>query len=178
MEADPAWLRRHVRDVPDHPSPGVVFKDITPLLADRLAFSYAIDTLGAPFAAEPVDKVIGVEARGFVVGAPLARRFRAGFVPVRKAGKLPHEVERAEYALEYGHDVLEIHRDALAPGERVLLCDDVLATGGTAAGAVDLVRRLGATVVGLAFLIELAFLCGRDRLEDLEVHALLTYERP
>ncbi len=178
MDVDTAWLRRHVRDVVDYPEPGVVFKDITPLLADRLAFSFAIDTLGAAFAAYPIDKVIGIEARGFVVGAPLARRFRAGFVPVRKVGKLPHAVERAEYELEYGTGELEIHRDAIVRGERVLLCDDVLATGGTAAAAVELVRRLGGDVIGLTFLIELAFLAGRKRLEDLDVSSVLTYETP
>ncbi|MCZ7526130.1 MAG: adenine phosphoribosyltransferase [Acidimicrobiia bacterium] len=175
MAADAAWLKDHVRDIPDHPKPGVVFKDITPLLAHADAIRCTLDGLAAPFEAQRIDKVVGVEARGFIVAAPLADRFRAGFVPVRKAGKLPWDIEREEYELEYGTDLLEIHRDAVHPGEQVLVVDDVLATGGTAAATVRLVERLGGTVVGLSFLIELAFLAGRDRLSGYPVHALLGY---
>ena len=170
------WLKDYIRDIPDWPSPGVVFKDITPLLADPDAFAYVIDNLAEPFVGRPIDKVIGVEARGFVLAAPLARRFGAGFVPVRKPGKLPWEIERQEYELEYGTNLLEIHRDAVEPGERVLVCDDVLATGGTAAATVRLAERLGGHVVGLSFLIELGFLGGRGKLEGYELHTLLTYE--
>ena len=176
MGIDAAWLKDHIRDIPDWPSPGVVFKDITPLLAHPDAFAYVIDNLAEPFTDEPVEKVIGVEARGFVLAAPLARRFGAGFVPVRKPGKLPWEIERQEYELEYGTNLLEIHRDAIAPGETVLVCDDVLATGGTAAATVRLAERLGGRVVGLSFLLELSFLGGRAKLEGYELHTLLTYE--
>ncbi|MFN8035959.1 MAG: adenine phosphoribosyltransferase [Acidimicrobiia bacterium] len=172
---DPSWLAAHVRDIPDYPQPGVVFKDITPLLADAAAFAFMVDHLAGPVEAARVDKVLGTEARGFVLAGALARRLDAGFVPVRKAGKLPWEVERLEYALEYGTDSLEIHRDAIRPGERVVICDDVLATGGTAAATVALAERLGAEVVSLAFLIELAFLGGRSRLEEHQVHTLLSY---
>jgi adenine phosphoribosyltransferase len=176
MGIDAAWVKDHIRDVPDWPSPGVVFKDITPLLADPDAFAYVIDNLAEPFAGRPIEKVIGVEARGFVLAAPLARRFGAGFVPVRKPGKLPWEIERQEYELEYGTNLLEIHRDAVSPGEQVLVCDDVLATGGTAAATVRLAERLGGEVVGLSFLLELEFLGGRGKLEGYELHTLLTYE--
>jgi adenine phosphoribosyltransferase len=176
MGVDAGWLREHIRDIPDHPKPGVVFKDITPLLAHPAAFAFVVDHLAEPFEGRGIDKVLGVEARGFVTAAPLARRFDAGFVPVRKAGKLPWEIESEEYELEYGTDLLEIHRDAVGPGERVLVCDDVLATGGTAAATVRLAERLGGEVVGLSFLVELAFLGGRAKLDDREVHSLLIYE--
>src|ERR671914_674541 len=142
MGNDAAWLKDHIRDIPDFPKPGVVFKDITPLLADVDAFRFTIDAIADHFAGQTVDKVLGIEARGFVVAAPVAYRFGAGFVPVRKAGKLPWEIEREQYALEYGTDLLEVHRDAIGAGERVLILDDVLATGGTAAGTVRLVERL------------------------------------
>src|SRR5260370_19823858 len=164
MGIDAGWLKDHIRDVPDWPSPGVVFKDITPLLAEPDAFAYVIDNLAEPFADRHIEKVIGVEARGFVLAAPLARRFGACFVPVRKPGKLPWEIERQEYELESGTKLLEIHRDAVEPGERVLVCDDVLATGGTAAATVRLAERLAGHVVGLSFLIELGFLGGRGNL--------------
>jgi adenine phosphoribosyltransferase len=170
------WLKAHVRDIPDHPSPGVVFKDITPLLADRDAFSRSVDELAEPFDSLEIDKVLGVEARGFVFAAPVAYRHRAGFVPVRKPGKLPWDIESQEYELEYGTDLLEIHRDAVHAGERVLIVDDVLATGGTAAAAAHLVERLGGRVVGLAFAIELGFLGGRKKLGDRRVHAVASYE--
>src|ERR1700748_51854 len=139
---DAGWLRAHVRDIPDYPSPGVVFKDITPVLAAPDAFAAVVDAVAAPFADRRIDKVLGIEARGFTFAAPVAYAHRAGFVPVRKAGKLPWEIERAEYELEYGTDLLEIHRDAIVPGERVLIIDDVIATGGTAAASATLVERL------------------------------------
>jgi adenine phosphoribosyltransferase len=170
-----AFLRPYVRDIPDHPQPGVVFKDITPLLADAEAFARSVDALAAPFADRKIDKVLGIEARGFVFAAPVAYRHRAGFVPVRKAGKLPWEIEREEYELEYGTDLLEIHRDAVHPGEQVLIVDDVLATGGTASAAVRLTERLGGEVAGLAFLLELEFLAGRKKLPDADVHAVISY---
>ena len=176
LAADTGWLKDHIRDIPDFPQPGVVFKDITPLLADIEAFRSTIDALAAPFSAAGVDKVLAVEARGFIVGAPVAYRFGAGFVPCRKAGKLPWQVEKEEYVLEYGTDLLEVHKDAVSPGERVLVVDDVLATGGTAAAAANLVERLGGTVVGFAFVIELAFLGGRSKLGGQELVSLLTYE--
>ena len=169
-------LAAYVRDIPDFPTPGVAFKDITPLLADHGAFSSAIDRLSGAFEGRAVDRVLGIEARGFIVAAPVAYRFGAGFTPVRKAGKLPWKVEAEEYALEYGSDLLEIHVDAVAPGERVLIIDDVLATGGTAAATARLVERLGAEVVGFGFIIELAFLKGREKLEGRDVVSLLTYE--
>ncbi|HEX4492534.1 MAG TPA: adenine phosphoribosyltransferase [Acidimicrobiia bacterium] len=173
---DAGWLQAHVRDIPDYPRPGVVFKDITPVLAAPDAFTAAVDAVAAPFADRRIDKVFGIEARGFVFAAPVAYRHAAGFVPVRKAGKLPWEIERAEYELEYGSDLLEVHRDAVQPGEQVLIVDDVLATGGTAAAALTLAEKLGGEVVGFAFFIELAFLNGRDRLAGHKVEAVLEYE--
>ena len=174
--ADISSLRELVRDIPDWPRPGIVFRDITPLLAAPDAFALTIDELAAPYADEQIDKVIGVEARGFVFAAPVAYRRGAGFVPVRKVGKLPWEIEQEEYVLEYGTDLLEIHRDAVHPGERVLIVDDVIATGGTAAATARLVERLGGVVVGLAFLLELVELGGRSQLVDRRVHAVLRYE--
>ncbi|MEY2437868.1 MAG: adenine phosphoribosyltransferase [Acidimicrobiaceae bacterium] len=168
-------LKGRIRDIPDFPRPGVVFKDITPLLADARSFRASIDGLVEAHAAAGVDLVLGIEARGFVFAAPVADRLGAGFVPVRKAGKLPWELEREEYELEYGTDLLEIHRDAISPGQRVLVVDDVLATGGTAAATIRLVERLGGTVVGLEFVIELAFLAGRSKLAAHPVHSLLVY---
>src|SRR5262245_18657430 len=145
---DPGALQQHVRDIPDFPKPGIVFKDITPLLAHPEAFAASIEALIAPFEGYAIHKIVGIEARGFVFAAPIAYELRAGFVPVRKAGKLPHEIEREEYELEYGTDLLEIHRDAIEPGEQVLVVDDVLATGGTASAVARLVERLGGEVVG------------------------------
>jgi adenine phosphoribosyltransferase len=173
---DPAWLKEHVRDVLDYPKPGIVFKDITPLLLAADAFRAAVDALGEPYAAEPIDKVIGIEARGFVFASPVAYGLNAGFVPVRKPGKLPWEIEREQYELEYGTDLLEIHRDAVAPGEHVLIVDDVIATGGTAAATARLVERLGGDVVGFAFVLELAFLGGRAQLDRYPIHTLVSYE--
>ena len=176
MAVAPAQLKELVRDIPDFPRAGVTFKDITPLLADHTAFSSCIDALAAHWDGQQIDRVLGIEARGFIVAAPVAYRFGAGFTPVRKAGKLPWTVEAEEYALEYGTDILEIHKDAVRPGERVLIVDDVLATGGTAAATIRLVERLGAEVAGLGFLIELGFLGGRDKLPDREIVSLIAYE--
>jgi adenine phosphoribosyltransferase len=171
-----SWLKDWIRDVPDFPEPGVSFKDITPLLADQRAFGACVDALAARFAHSRVDKVIGVEARGFIVAAPVAHALGTGFVPVRKPGKLPWEVERESYELEYRHDTLEVHRDALAPGERALIIDDVLATGGTASATVGLVRKLGGSVVGFGCILELTFLEGRAKLADVPTVALLRYD--
>jgi adenine phosphoribosyltransferase len=176
MSPDARWLEAHIRDIPDFPKPGVVFKDITPLLADVNAFRFTVDAIADHFAGQTVDKVLGIEARGFIAAAPVAYRFGAGFVPVRKAGKLPWEVEREEYVLEYGSDLLEIHRDAVAPGEKVLIVDDVMATGGTAEATIRLVETLGGEIVGLGFILELAFLGGRERVKGRDVLSLLTYE--
>ncbi len=176
MGTDAGWLKEHIRDIPDFPTPGVVFKDITPLLADATAFRYAVDALADHFADRGVNKVMGIEARGLILAAPIAYRFGAGFVPVRKAGKLPWQVEMEEYVLEYGADRLEVHGDGVSPGERVLVVDDVLATGGTAAATVRLAERLGGEVVGVGFVIELAFLDGRSRLEGRDVATLITYQ--
>jgi adenine phosphoribosyltransferase len=170
-----ALLRAGVRDVADFPSPGVTFKDITPLLADHTAFAGAIDAIVSYHGRGTIDKVAGIEARGFILAAAVAYHFGAGFVPVRKAGKLPSPVHSASYALEYGEATLEVHRDAFVHGERVLLVDDVLATGGTVAAAVDLVARAGGEVAGCSVLLELSTLGGRQRLGDLDIQALLTY---
>jgi adenine phosphoribosyltransferase len=176
MKGAPTWLKDHIRDIPDFPQPGVAFKDITPLLADGPALAQCVESLADAFADRPVDKVIGIEARGFIVAAPVAVRMGAGFVPVRKAGKLPWKVASETYQLEYGTDTLEIHQDALTDGERVLIIDDVLATGGTAAATVRLVGSLGAAVAGFGCIIELAFLGGRGKLGDLETVSLISYE--
>ena len=170
-----AQLKAAVRDVPDFPTPGVVYKDITPILADATLFRGATDALATPFAGDGVTHVVAVEARGFIFGAPVAQALGAGFVPVRKAGKLPWRTERVEYALEYGSGVLEIHRDVAGHPMRILVIDDVLATGGTAAATCTLIERLGATVVGCSFLIELGFLRGRALLSGRRVEAVVAY---
>ncbi len=170
-----ALLRSRVLDVPDFPTPGIVFKDISPLLADHIAFAGAVDAIVAHHGRGTVEKVIGIEARGFLIAAPVAYHLGAGFVPVRKPGKLPGEVHEAAYELEYGSNALQVHRDALEPGDRVLVVDDVLATGGTAAAAVDLAERAGGIVVGISVLLELSTLSGRAALPGRDVHALLTY---
>lgn len=157
-------LRSLIRDIPDFPKPGIVFKDITPLLADPQGFAAVIDALAAAAHGKPIDKVVGIESRGFILAPPVALRVGAGFVPVRKPGKLPAKVRRQSYQLEYGSDTIEMHEDALKPGERVLLIDDVLATGGTMAAAEALVRAAGAVPVAAAFLIELGFLKDAERL--------------
>ena len=161
-----------IRDVPDYPQPGVVFKDITPLLADGKAFAAVVDALAVTDG--PVDKVAGIEARGFILAAPVAYRLGAGFVPIRKKGKLPGATFAQDYDLEYGTATIEVQTDAFVPGERVLVIDDVLATGGTARATADLVQRAGARVAGLAVLLELSFLNGRAKLAGLPVSALLT----
>jgi adenine phosphoribosyltransferase len=168
-------LAEHVRDIHDFPTPGVLFKDVTPLLADHGAFTAAIEALAGHFEVARVEKVVGIEARGFILAAPLALRFGAGFVPARKAGKLPGATRSVTYDLEYGTETLEVHEDAIRPGERVLIIDDVLATGGTAAATASLVEQAGGEIVGLGFLIELAFLAGAERLTGHEHLALLTY---
>jgi adenine phosphoribosyltransferase len=168
-------LRDRIRDIPDFPKPGIVFKDITPLLADPVTFSSVIDEIVVHYGRGNVDKVVGIEARGFILAAPVAYHFGAGFVPVRKAGKLPHETESEEYALEYGTATIEIHTDAIRPGERVIIVDDVLATGGTARATAKLVERLGGKVVGIACLMELTFLEGRKAISDYDFHTLLQY---
>jgi adenine phosphoribosyltransferase len=169
-------LEQFIRDVPDFPREGIVFKDITPLLADAAALREACTQLAAPYADRHVAAVVGIESRGFVFGAPVAERLEAGFVPIRKPGKLPAPTVGQPYELEYGTDEIEIHADALSPGEKVLMVDDLLATGGTMAAACQLVRRLGAEIVGVAFVIELCFLHGREKLEGLEVHSLIRVE--
>jgi adenine phosphoribosyltransferase len=174
MAVDATWLSNHIRDIADYPRAGVTFRDITPLLGDADAFRFTIDAIADHFAGIPVDRVLGIEARGFIIGAPVAYRMGASFVPVRKAGKLPWAVAREEYELEYGTDKLEMHRDAVLPGERILIVDDVLATGGTASAAVRLVEGLSGEVAGLGFVMELAELKGRSKLSGQDVVSLLT----
>jgi adenine phosphoribosyltransferase len=175
MTGVPDWLGSLVRDISDYPEPGITFRDITPLLGDADAFRRAIDELAGRFAGDEVDRVVGVEARGFILAAPVAYRLGASFVPVRKPGKLPWAVVREEYKLEYGSDRLEIHRDAIHPDERILVVDDVLATGGTAAATCRLVEALGGSIVGLGILIELGDLGGRAALGGRRLEALATY---
>jgi adenine phosphoribosyltransferase len=175
MSIDMEPIKALIRDVPDFPQPGIVFKDITPLLADEIAFSSVIDLIVVHFGRGNVDKVVGIEARGFILASPVAYHFGAGFVPVRKQDKLPWETESEEYALEYGTATLEIHRDAVQPGERVLIVDDVLATGGTARATASLVERIGGKVMGIACLIELAFLNGRDQVSGYDLFSLISY---
>ncbi len=168
-----AMLRELIREVPDFPTPGIVFKDITPILGSHGAFDAAVEAMLAPFADAGVSKVAGIEARGFMFAAPVAARLGAGFVPVRKPGKLPCAVVEQEYDLEYGTDTLQVHADAVHAGERVLIVDDVLATGGTAAATIDLLRHVGADVVGLTVLLELEFLHGRQRIDGIPVYAVV-----
>jgi adenine phosphoribosyltransferase len=169
-------LRDFVRDVPDFPRPGILFKDITPLLASPEAFSAAVERMAAPYRGAGITKVVAIESRGFIFGGAVARLIGAGFVPVRKPGKLPWTTHRNEYELEYGSDALEIHQDALGAGDRVVLIDDVLATGGTAAAAVKLIGLCGAEVQGAEFLVELRFLDGRARIDGTPVRSLLSYD--
>lgn len=164
-----------IREVPDFPKPGILFYDITTLLKNPQAFRAIADDLAARYDGQGIAKVIGIESRGFILGGTLAARLGAGFVPVRKPGKLPADIYEVEYNLEYGSSVLAIHRDAVSAGERVLIVDDLLATGGTAAATVDLVRQLGGEIAGLDFLIELKDLKGRDRLTGYNVHSMLSY---
>ena len=172
---DTAWLTELVRDIPDFPEPGILFRDITPLLGDVDAFRFVIDALADEFAGETIDRVVGIEARGFLLAAPVAYRLGAALVPVRKTGKLPHDTHQESYQLEYGDDALELHTDALGHGESCLVIDDVLATGGTAAATGRLVERLGGRLAGYGFLIELDALEGRRRLGDDHVRSLIQY---
>ena len=165
-----------IRDIPDFPEPGIVFKDITPVLADPDAFTTLVEALAEPYRDSGVTKVAGIEARGFTLATPVARLLGAGFIPVRKPGKLPYETVREDYSLEYGTDSLEIHTDAAQPGEKVLLVDDVIATGGTAAAAIRLLKKIGADVVGFAVFIELSFLDGAQMLDGVPLHALVKYD--
>ena len=169
------WLKEHIRDIEDFPKEGIVFKDITPLLAHKKAFTYTIDAIAHEYDRDEIDKVLGIEARGFMVASPLAYRFTAGLIPVRKKGKLPWLVETETYDLEYGTDDLEIHRDAIEPGERILIVDDVLATGGTALATAKLTERCGGKVAGIATIMELGFLKGRERLTEYEFFSLISY---
>jgi adenine phosphoribosyltransferase len=171
----PDELRAKIREIPDFPKPGILFYDITTLLKDPVAYRASIDAMLAPYADRKIDLVVGMESRGFIFSAPMAYQLGAGLVPVRKLGKLPAETISVEYALEYGSNTLEIHRDAIQPGQQVLIVDDLLATGGTVRGTVDLVHRLQGEIAGLAFLVELAFLKGRDRLTDLTVTSVIQY---
>ena len=168
-------LKRYIREIPDWPKPGILFYDITTLLGDRVGFRAAVDSLAVPFENLGIDIVVGIESRGFIFGSAVADRLGAGFAPVRKPGKLPSTTVRATYDLEYGSDALEIHDDAVKKGQRVLIVDDLLATGGTACATADLVRRLGGEVHALAFLIELVALNGRQRLGGHSIHAVLKY---
>jgi len=164
-----------IREVPDFPKPGILFYDITTLLKDAKAFQAIIDEFTDHYVSANISKIVGIESRGFIFGSPLAYRLNAGFVPVRKPGKLPADVYEVKYNLEYGSNSLAIHRDAIVPGERVLVVDDLLATGGTAAATVHLIRQLGGEIVDVAFLVELAFLSGREKLHDCSIHSLITY---
>ena len=168
-------LKAYIRDIPDFPEPGILFRDITPLLGDAGALRATIDGLAAPFQGADIDHIVGIESRGFLFGMPLAYQMGTGFVPVRKRGKLPHRTIAEEYVLEYGTNVVEVHADAVQPGQRVIIVDDLLATGGTAQAAVKLMEALGAQVVGLAFVIELTALAGRERLGGRPIHVLLRY---
>lgn len=169
-------LKSKIRVVLDFPKPGISFKDITTLLKDREAYVYTIDSLVAFCKDKGAELIVGPEARGFVLGAPVAYALKVGFVPVRKPGKLPAETVRYEYGLEYGSDVLEVHKDAIKPGQKVVVVDDLLATGGTALAAVKLVEKLGGIVVGVAFVIELSYLNGRKTLEGYDVYSVITYD--
>ena len=162
-------LADSIRTIPDYPKPGIMFRDITTLLGDARAFRRAVDELVQPFAGLKIDKIAGIEARGFILGGAVAHQLSAGFVPIRKKGKLPHETVSVTYSLEYGTDEIEAHKDAVAPGERVLLVDDLIATGGTAEGAVELLSRLGAEVVAACFIVDLPDLGGADRIRRLGV---------
>ncbi len=173
--SEPIRLEDWVRDIPDFPQKGVLFKDITPLLQDPKAFHMAMDRLAAHYAGAGIEAVVGVESRGFIFGAPLAYLLNCGFVPVRKFGKLPSETVSVEYALEYGTNVVELHTDAIKPGQRVLIVDDLLATGGTVSASIELVEKMGGHIAGIAFLVELGFLKGRNRLNDHDVFALIQY---
>jgi adenine phosphoribosyltransferase len=172
---DAEALKSRIRDIPDFPKPGILFRDVTPLLLDATAFRAAIDAMAAPFRSARIDRVVGIESRGFLLGPGIALELGAGFGLVRKEGKLPYETHRAEYALEYGTDVVEMHTDAVEKGQRVLVVDDLIATGGTCAAAVELVKAAGGVCVGATFLIELAFLKGRQKLPGIDVRTVIVY---
>ncbi|MFH1571156.1 MAG: adenine phosphoribosyltransferase [Gemmatimonadota bacterium] len=174
--ADRQAIQRLIRDIPDFPKPGILFRDITPLLAEPQGLRAAVDAMAAPFAGSGVDVVVGIEARGFILGAPVALALSCGFVPIRKAGKLPGQTVRGEYELEYGRAAIEMHRDGVRPGLHVLLVDDVLATGGTMAAACGLVESLGGALVGVSFLVELAGLGGRANLGRYRIESVITYD--
>lgn len=168
-------MKTRIRHVPDFPKPGILFYDVTTLLKDAVGYQMALDAMTTPYIGKAIDVVIGIESRGFIFGAPMADRLKAGFVPVRKPGKLPYATKSASYALEYGNDSLQVHEDAVLPGQRVLIVDDLLATGGTAAATVGLIRSLGADIVGVQFLIELTGLDGRSKLAGETVGVVLKY---
>jgi adenine phosphoribosyltransferase len=170
-----ARLQARIRAVPDFPKPGILFRDITPLLGDPATLRLAVDALAAPYQNQQIDHIVGIESRGFIFGVPLAYKLDIGFIPVRKIGKLPARTVSVEYALEYGTSAVEVHADAVQPGQRVVIVDDLLATGGTAAATVALMRQLGAQVIGLAFVIELAALGGRERLPGQPIHTLIRF---
>ena len=169
-------LKSLIRDIPDFPKPGILFRDITTLLRDPEGLRHTVDQLAEEFSGQSVDYVVGMESRGFIFGTPLAYKLGAGFIPVRKPGKLPAAVHAVEYSLEYGSDTLEVHRDALEPPSRILIVDDLIATGGTAAATAELVHRTGCELVGFGFIIELAALGGREKLPDVPVVSLVSYE--
>ncbi len=169
-------LRSAIRNVVDFPKPGIIFKDITPILSNGALFRESIDLLCATAGGVKIDKVVGIDARGFIFAAAVADRLGAGFIPVRKKGKLPWQTLEASYSLEYGDSIVQLHKDAIQPGESILLVDDLLATGGTAAAAVQLLEELGANLIGISVLIELCFLNGREKLSPHTVHSILTYE--
>ncbi|MGG6898112.1 adenine phosphoribosyltransferase [Rhizobium sp. BR 315] len=170
-------LAASIRSIPDYPKPGIIFRDITTMLGDARSFRRAVDALVQPYAGAKIDKVAGMEARGFILGGAVAHQLSSGFVPIRKKGKLPHDIVRIAYSLEYGVDEMEMHRDAVNPGERVILVDDLIATGGTAVGATKLLRQIGAEVVAACFVIDLPDLGGRKKLEELDVpvHTLVEF---
>ena len=175
MTSSAEELKRYIRDVPDYPQKGIIFRDITPLLGDKNIFREVVDLMSKAWTANPPDLVAAIEARGFIPGSAIAVKLGAGFVPIRKAGKLPWSTVMESYDLEYGTDSLEVHSDAVQPGQKVLIVDDVLATGGTASAAVRLMRKLGAAVVGVQVLIELTYLDGRQRLSDVKLVSEITY---
>ena len=168
-------LSRYIRDIPDFPKPGILFRDITTLLQNPTAFASAVDALAAPYRDRRIDAIAGIESRGFIFGAALAHLLKVGFIPIRKPGKLPAEKMKEEYQLEYGTDAVEVHRDAVKPGQQVLMVDDLLATGGTMSASCSLIERIGGAVVGVAFLIELTFLNGREKLKGRDIHTVIRY---
>lgn len=175
MDAPSSWLQQYIRDVPDFPEPGVMFKDITPLLRDADAFRFTIEALADQFVGNDLDAIVGIDARGFIFGAPVACRLGCGFVPVRKSGKLPGDTVSVSYDLEYGSNTLELASDAFSGGARIAVIDDVLATGGTMAATIELCEKAGAEVTGVAFVMELDFLAGREKFPSFDPHVLLNY---